>query len=62
MRAHRRGACRVILLESETRVYKKWSDGVGVAWASCFVKCDVGGDGMTTNGGTPRCRRRVVRV
>ena len=52
----------MILLESETRVYKKWSDGVGVAWASCFVKCDVGGDGMTTNGGTPRCRRRVVRV
>ena len=39
-------------LESETRVYKEWSDGV--AGTSHFVKCDVGEEGMTTTGGCPR--------
>ena len=28
------GSGLVFLLESETRVYKKWSDGADVAWAA----------------------------
>ena len=41
----------VAFLVSETRFIKSGLMGVDVARTSYFVKCDVGGDGMTTTGG-----------